>query len=165
MGKRETSQVAETAKPCAGCRHPEKRVIDVKLGKNESIALLAQRFELSEEDLISHRKHAQAPRERYGETWTSIVDHLCYLKEVGEERLANAEDAKSTASLLRELREIDIAIGKQRDIHRGCISQANWKQLQDILLSVLDRHPDIHEEVSAAIEKVEEVIKNGNHRV
>jgi hypothetical protein len=146
---------------CDACAHAEVKILNAKLRRGESVALLAQRFEVSTNVLAVHRLHVEG-RRVYGD-WESIVDHLVELKEIAEQRLKETEESRDAAALIRELRGIDSDIIKITQPHKGCISPSLWTDLRSAIMNVLKEHPAVMEQVALAVMGVEEA-RNGSGR-
>jgi len=150
---------------CSICSHPEVKIIDARLGKNDaSLPALAARFTVSTDALARHREnHLRSSvrgSERFGDSADSIIDDLVRLKKIAEIRLASVEDGKSTAVLIREIRGIDEAVAKigglQRRGHEGCMSRFAWERFVAALQIIVSTHPEIREEILRALEALEE---------
>jgi transposase-like protein len=143
---------------CKVCEHPERRLIDIAIGKGASLASLSRRHDLSEDALSRHRAvHTDGKQEQGidpGELLAALIEN----KRLAEELAATAEEHKDRIAALREVRQSTDSIARLT----GASSKANmknlipfWSKLKVAILDALKPYPEARRAVLDALERAE----------
>lgn len=140
---------------CKVCNHVERGILDKAMKAGTSLALLAKRFELTEDTLSRHRQN------HIGEvTFRGGVDPAELLSTL-QTNLENAQlavvaaEGREKLDAMREVRQTTEAVAKLVGAYKVIDSRQLlpfWNKLKAILLDALKPYPEAREAVLIAIE-------------
>ncbi len=160
-----------TGRPCTICGHPGRDEIDRRLVASTALKPISERFGVSVQALIRHRNlhlpqavrdaaegtRAAAERERGGD----LLAAARALHAKALDLMRQAERARDLRTALAGIREaarcVELQgrlIGQIKEPTVNVILSAEWLNVQAVVLSALEPHPEARQAVAEALEAV-----------
>lgn len=153
------------AEHCKPCQHPEARLLDRLISRGDTLAVLARRFELSEDAISRHRsEHVDKLAFTTQVDPQGLLRDLLAAKADAEATLKAADDPELRLRAVREVRLTAESIAKLTGVFRAMdkkILLPVWARVKQAVISALKDHPEAREAVLRSLEQAQAELDGG----